>query len=63
VQGEGVYLMAQSFPETAHLKTDLKKYQDNWDRIDWGTLKREQEEAEKNDAAEQAKVAEEKHAL
>lgn len=31
--------MAQSFPETAHLKTDKKKYEENFDRIDWGNLK------------------------
>lgn len=31
--------MAQSFPETAHLKTDLKKFKENFDSIDWGDLK------------------------
>jgi hypothetical protein len=30
--------MAREFKETAHLKTDLKKYQDNYDSIDWGAL-------------------------
>lgn len=25
--------MAQSFPETAHLKTDMNKYGENYDRI------------------------------
>jgi hypothetical protein len=32
--------MAQNFRETAHLKTDLKKFGDNYDQIDWtGTNK------------------------
>ncbi len=28
--------MGNGFKETAHLKTDLKKYQENYDSIDWG---------------------------
>ena len=32
--------MGQNFRETAHLKTDLKKFGDNYDQIDWtGTNK------------------------
>lgn len=32
--------MGQNFRETAHLKTDLKKFGDNYDQIDWtGTSK------------------------
>ncbi len=27
--------MAQSFPETAHNRTDKQKFSDNWDRIKW----------------------------
>lgn len=27
--------MAQSFPETAHLKTDKAAFNENWDRIKW----------------------------
>lgn len=27
--------MAQSFAETAHLKTDKKKFSENWDNIKW----------------------------
>lgn len=33
--GEGE-VMAQSFAETAHLKIDKKKFEENFDRIDWG---------------------------
>lgn len=39
--------MARNFPETAHLKTDIKKYQDNFDRIDWGKPKATEPEVEK----------------
>jgi hypothetical protein len=28
--------MGQSFKEVAHLRTDVKKYQENYDSIDWG---------------------------
>lgn len=31
--------MAREFKETAHLKTDKKKYAENFDAIDWGDLK------------------------
>jgi hypothetical protein len=31
--------MAQSFKETAHLKTDQEKFKENFDAIDWGDLK------------------------
>jgi hypothetical protein len=43
--------MAQAFPETAHNKTDLKKYKENFDSIDWGDLKEkpiDKEKAKKN---------------
>lgn len=32
--------MAQSFAETAHLNTDKKKLDENWDRINWGKAER-----------------------
>lgn len=31
--------MAQSFKETAHLKVNQKKYEENFAAIDWETLK------------------------
>lgn len=34
--------MAQSFKETAHLRTDLKKLHENWDSIDWGKTYKEE---------------------
>ena len=38
--------MAQSFSETAHLKIDQKKYEENFDQIKWKS-KEEQEEIDK----------------
>lgn len=31
--------IGQSFKETAHLKTDTKKYQENFDSIDWTSIR------------------------
>ena len=31
--------MAREFKETAHLKTDEKKFKERFDEIDWGDLK------------------------
>lgn len=31
--------MAREFKELAHLKTDKKKFEENFDQIDWGDLK------------------------
>jgi hypothetical protein len=40
----GGWIMAQSFKETAHLKTDLKKLHANWDLIDWSSGNEEEDE-------------------
>jgi hypothetical protein len=42
--------MGQTFKETAHLKTDLKKFQENWELIDWT---KKAEESVKNDTENQ----------
>lgn len=31
--------MAREFKEVAHTRTDLEKYKENFDSIDWGNLK------------------------
>jgi hypothetical protein len=31
--------MAREFAEVAHLKTDMNKFSENFDSIDWGDLK------------------------
>jgi hypothetical protein len=49
--------MGQTFKETAHLKTDLKKFQENWELIDW-TKKAEEPERE---TAKVAEDSEENH--
>jgi hypothetical protein len=41
--------MAQAFPETAHLKTDLKKFQDGWEHI-FGKKEEETETEKQEDA-------------
>jgi hypothetical protein len=42
--------MGRGFKESAHLKTDLKKYHENFDAIDWGNLRDKKEEKREDDA-------------
>jgi hypothetical protein len=39
--------MGRGFKESAHLKTDLKKYHENFDAIDWGNLRERRKRREK----------------
>lgn len=34
--------------EVAHIRTDIDKFAENWERIDWGKKKEEKEEAKKD---------------
>ena len=40
--------MAREFKELAHLKTDKKKFEENFDTIDWGDLKAKPVEKKKS---------------
>lgn len=44
--------MAQSFKETAHLKTDQKAYEEGWERI-FGKKKEEKEETKEEEKKEE----------
>jgi hypothetical protein len=44
---EGGGIMAREFKEIAHLKTNLDKFKENYDSIDWGDLKEKPVDKEK----------------
>lgn len=41
--------MAQSFKETAHLKTNINKYEENFQSIDWSSLNKKEDNMSNNE--------------